>query len=363
MRGDTLIQRHPPTPPTLVGDFHSGPHRVAQYNADRGYPYDEASYGVPGVINHERIPSRTSHVGSHTGEGVGLGIQYDGYGASEYYHDGQINGRPSSQGVFSPPTPRSTNDDDYTTRSSRSVRSKGTSSPPRRHDSPQPKPTPKARKAKVAKGEKVKTPKLTAPLSVLTETLRHIPVKDMEAWVNRSADVRCKEAEKRNGYVTRPMNSFMLYRSAYAERAKAWCLQNNHQIVSSVAGESWPLEPPEVRDRFNEYAKIERINHQNAHPTYKFSPSKAAAPPRKRKDEWSDEEPSDLEDAEWAPDNGRRSRQTKRFQRSISYPPNLGPPEYVDRSFGHNANGMMRSSWEMTNEDCRIPKRAHGCAL
>ncbi|KAF1930770.1 uncharacterized protein M421DRAFT_418248 [Didymella exigua CBS 183.55] len=354
MRGDTLIQRHPPTPPTLVGDFQSGLHRVAQYNADRGYPYEEVSYGVPGVVGHEGIPSRTSHVGSHTGERVSLGMQYDSYGAPGYYHASQTDGRPDSQGVFSPPTPRSTNDDDYATRSSRSVRSKATASPPRRQDSPQAKLAPRARKAKATKGEKAKTPKLTAPLSMLSDALHQVPVKDMEAWVNRPADVRRKEAEKRNGYITRPMNSFMLYRSAYAERAKAWCLQNNHQVVSSVAGESWPLEPPEVRDRFNDYAKIERINHQNAHPTYKFSPSKTVAPPRKRKDEWSDEEPSDLDDAEWA-----RSRQAKRFQRSISYPPNLAPPEYLERSYGPNANGMMRSSWEMTNEGRPMPMPMH----
>ncbi|KAH6615165.1 hypothetical protein C7974DRAFT_60268 [Boeremia exigua] len=354
MRGDTLVQRHPPTPPTLVGDFHSDLHRVAQYGADGGYSYSEAGYGVHG---HEGIPLRAAHAGSH-GEGVGLGIQYEGYGASEYYHDGQA-GHPGSQGVFSPPTPRSTNDDDYTVRSSRSVRSKASASPPRRHDSPQPKPTPKARKAKAAKADKAQVPKLTAPLSLLTERLHHIPVKDMEAWVNRTADVRLKEAEKRNGYITRPMNSFMLYRSAYAERAKAWCLQNNHQVVSSVAGESWPLEPAEVRDRFNDYAKIERINHHNAHPTYKFSPSKAAAPPRKRKDEWSDEEPSDLDDAEWAPESGRRSRPSKRFQRSISYPPNLGPAEYVERPYGHPPNSMMRSSWEMTNEGRPMPMPMH----
>lgn len=193
---------------------------------------------------------------------------------------------------------------------------------------------------------------------MLTDALQHIPVKDTEAWVNRPADVRRKEAEKRNGYITRPMNSFMLYRSAYAERAKAWCFQNNHQIVSSVAGESWPLEPPEVRDRFNEYAKIERINHQSAHPTYKFSPSKAVAPPRKRKDEWSDEELSDLEDSEWGPER-RRSGQAKRSQRSISYPPNLAPPEYLERSFGPNTDGMMRSSWEMTNEGRPTPMPMH----
>lgn len=153
------------------------------------------------------------------------------------------------------------------------------------------------------------------------------------------------------------MNSFMLYRSAYAERAKSWCLQNNHQIVSSVAGESWPLEPTEIRELYNEYAKIERINHQNAHPTYKFSPSKAAAPARKRRNEWSDEEePSDLDDAEWAPGSGSsRSRQARRAERALSYPANGLGIEYFDRSFGPNGNGMNRSSWEMTNEGRPVP--------
>ena len=104
-------------------------------------------------------------------------------------------------------------------------------------------------------------------MSVLTKDF-DVPIKNLEDWVNRPFDVRKREVEKRNGYITRPMNSFMLYRSAYAERAKSWCLQNNHQVVSSVAGESWPLEPSEIRDMYNEYAKVERINHQNAHPTY-----------------------------------------------------------------------------------------------
>ncbi|KAF2763737.1 hypothetical protein EJ03DRAFT_283525, partial [Teratosphaeria nubilosa] len=103
----------------------------------------------------------------------------------------------------------------------------------------------------------------------------------MDAWVNRSAEVRRQEVEKRNGYVTRPMNSFMLYRSAFAERTKHWCLQNNHQVVSSVAGESWPLEPQEVRDQYNDWAKLERANHAAAHPGYKFSPSKSTNKRRK----------------------------------------------------------------------------------
>jgi hypothetical protein len=173
----------------------------------------------------------------------------------------------------------------------------------------------------------------------------------MEEWVNRSVETRQKEVEKRNGYVTRPMNSFMLYRSAYAERTKQWCVQNNHQIVSSVSGESWPLEPPAIRELYNEYAKIERINHQNAHPTYKFSPSKTPVPPRKRKGEFPDDEPSDVDDSEWNPGQGRsRQRQPRRADRSLGYPANAMNGEFFDRSFGPNETGMNKPGWEISSD-------------
>ncbi|KAI5855677.1 hypothetical protein BZA05DRAFT_369184 [Tricharina praecox] len=142
---------------------------------------------------------------------------------------------------------------------------------------------PRKRKAPGEKADRLKLPKLTKPLSELTRDYHHLPVRNMESWVTRSAETRWQEVEKRGGYVTRPMNSFMLYRSAYAERTKLWCLQNNHQVVSSVSGESWPLEPPAVREKYNEMAKLERFNHQAAHPGYKFSPSKAQNNSRKRK--------------------------------------------------------------------------------
>jgi hypothetical protein len=190
-----------------------------------------------------------------------------------------------------------------------------------------PRPT---RKKKNAVSEKHKTPTLTAPLSVLTKDMTNVPVRDMEAWVKRSTEERMKEAEKRNGYITRPMNSFMLYRSAYAERTKTWCLHNNHQIVSSVSGESWPLEPPEVREFYNELARIERMNHQNAHPNYKFSPSKpgvaASNKKRARTESDNESEPSDLDDPDWGAGNGMRNRPAKRPGRDAGYPAraNLG---------------------------------------
>lgn len=181
----------------------------------------------------------------------------------------------------------------------------------------------KSKKSKKTKLDKSKTPHLTAPLSVLTKDM-DVPLKDMDEWVHRPAEVRRQEVEKRNGYVTRPMNSFMLYRSAYAERTKQWCLQNNHQVVSSVSGESWPMEPPEVRDQFNEWARIERANHAAAHPDYKFSPSKTSS--KRRKDEDSDEdEPDGLDDPDGEYRGGRSVRQRRQI---IKDDPSLLPSSH-----------------------------------
>jgi len=183
----------------------------------------------------------------------------------------------------------------------------------------------------------------------------------MEEWVTRPAEVRMKEVEKRNGYVTRPMNSFMLYRSAYADRTKLWCLQNNHQIVSSVSGESWPLEPPEVREQYNEYAKIERDNHQKAHPGYKFSPSKTQGPGKKRKGTSDDEagEPSDLEDPDfgWGAPSQRKSKnkQSKRQTKEAGYPAN----SVFQQSFGSRPleprMEWNKSSYQATNPGKALP--------
>lgn len=214
----------------------------------------------------------------------------------------------------------------YTPEGSRSVRSTKTARP----------------KKQAKDNEKAKVPKLTAPLSVLTKSYDHIPIKDMNAWVNRSDESRMKDVRKKNGYITRPMNSFMMYRSAYAERTKIWCLQNNHQVVSAVSGESWPMEPPEVRDLYIEYARRERENHAKAHPGYKFQPTKMDTSSKKRKGtqrELSDEEASDLEDTdyEWRTTVDRKGKGKARI-----FKPALDDyiPSSLERStYGYNNPG------------------------
>lgn len=217
------------------------------------------------------------------------------------------------------------------------------------------------RKPSTEKSEKPKVPKLVEPLSGLTASYDHIPVKDMESWVRRSSETRRQEVEKRGGYVTRPMNSFMLYRSAYADRTKFWCLQNNHQVVSSVSGESWPLEPLEIRDKYNELAKIERSNHQAAHPGYKFCPSKTQNGKKKKEVKGPEEsEASELEgfpddDADYVGSMGG-ARGAKKTARGGKKSPkgssqNRGTPinGFIGLCYDHTEGGAQRSSFIHNN--------------
>ncbi|KAJ5762353.1 uncharacterized protein N7511_005735 [Penicillium nucicola] len=114
-----------------------------------------------------------------------------------------------------------------------------------------------------------------------------IPIKDMDAWVARPAEIRRKEA-KAKGRISRPMNSFMLYRSAYSERTKRLVGVTNHQVVSRIAGQGWKLEPPNIRKKYEDLAKVERDAHAATHPEYKFSPNKQGqAQPVKGREEGS----------------------------------------------------------------------------
>lgn len=149
--------------------------------------------------------------------------------------------------------------------------------------------------------DKSKVPKLTVPLSELTKIYEHIPIRDMEAWSTRSLEERVLERGK-GGRVRRPMNSFMLYRTAYAERCQVWCAQNDRQTVSSICGASWKLEPPEIKQYYVNCAMVEARNHLDAYPDYRYMPRNLE---KKRKrpapEDEDDAEPSNPQDPKHRP--------------------------------------------------------------
>ncbi|KAH8663147.1 hypothetical protein BGZ60DRAFT_541759 [Tricladium varicosporioides] len=355
-----------------------GLHHLVQHNSDTSYPQEHyehnegvhlhSNYGSP---YHSQADEKVYHSQQHQPRYVhqhqqhqyhdsSSGIQYDNF-HPEYqntmYHDRY------STPSMSPPTPSM---DMLRTRSGLGIQ---------RNQQLRPKPEARSRIEKVTKAKKVKkekakaekkVAKLEKPLSELTKDWKHAPVADIEAYVNRSAEERRKEVEegKIPGKVKRPMNSFMLYRKAYQNRTKDWCLQNNHQVVSQVCGDSWPLEPEDIKEQFNEWARIERINHQNAHPGYKFSPTKPGtvkATKRKRSEPLTDE--SELSDYDWGNGTTKRTRKSRPSHqadppqnRSIVYPTTRSAYQYSSResSVEPSYGSYNKSSYQATNPG-RLP--------
>lgn len=222
--------------------------------------------------------------------------------------------------------------------------------------------TPKKKKERAKAPKKVA--KLEKPLSELTKEWTHIPVVDIEAYVNRSSEVRLEEVAngKVPGKIKRPMNAFMLYRKAYQNRTKDWCLHNNHQVVSQVCGDSWPLEPEHIRTQFNEWAKLERSNHQLAHPGYKFTPAKPrnSQVNNKRKFDGEHGEGSDLDDFDWttgkATSRSRSRARTPMLDPDADYQPSrVVYHPYPAVSAQRMVPSQNRSAFQYTNPGKPLP--------
>ncbi|KAL6239059.1 hypothetical protein BDW75DRAFT_166013 [Aspergillus navahoensis] len=193
---------------------------------------------------------------------------------------------------------------------------------------------------------------LAEPLSVLTKDMMHVPLKDMESHVNRPIEERLADTAKNDGKIPRPMNSFMLYRSAYANRVKEYFRQQNHQVVSSASGASWNMETPEIRAKYERLAVIEKRNHLKAYPGYKFTPAKD-----KKKRSILDD--SHSFSGEFTPEGSPAQRNIS--QLSTFSTPELGngwnsgqptPPDMGDH--GLPTNGYFPPSWP-TSHPARPP--------
>ena len=221
---------------------------------------------------------------------------------------------------------------------------------------------PKRRKG--GKKDASKKSKLEKPLSELTKHLEHIPIKDTETWVNRSTEERQKEVGG-DGFIKRPSNSFILYRSAYADRCREYEKSNNHQDISSMAGASWAIEAPEVRKQYEDWAKTERENHQAAFPDYKFKPQTQEAKARKRKGKLDDDslEESDPEDPTFHLGRGAtpgslrstRMKKQRRNYRENSYTPSLGSDDGWGTPNHFGSSLQNPSYYRSTNPEKPLP--------
>ncbi|KAM0203435.1 hypothetical protein ACHAQI_010298 [Fusarium lateritium] len=256
---------------------------------------DDSSVYEPSTVYSQR--SDVSFQANYTG---GLGITSNPYGPlpDEVGYNTHLPYTPEA----SPPAPCQTSDA-ITTRSGLSIAKKSLTA-----KSPAVK---SGRVQKRSRAEKTKNASsmLSKPLSEAAKDFPDIHVADIKTFVQRSTQDRLAETSrnKKVGQIKRPMNAFMLYRKAYQEVAKTQCAQNNHQHVSKVCGAAWVLEPAPIKEAFDQWARTERVNHQQAHPGYKFTPSK----PRKVRREGDGDEGYSDNDSEWNAGRGRSSAARK----------------------------------------------------
>ncbi|KAH8808203.1 hypothetical protein F5884DRAFT_857745 [Xylogone sp. PMI_703] len=266
---------HSPLPPHQSNLYHPGMQHLAEHGTNvpipvprEQYMTDEAvhlhsAYNSPMPQHAMPYPQYTQpprFYQQHQYHDSGLDVQYDGFRAGPPNSTHQYSTPPVDSPML-PPNEGMRGDlppqRPETSHSRASTRAKTT----------KPRKTPKNR----SKAEKDGV-RLEAPYSEMAKGREQSIIAEMETWVNRPVAIRLREIEtgKNPGKVKRPMNCFMLYRKAY----KTLCSENNHQTISKMCAESWVLESEEVKERFHEWARVERENHQLAHPEYKFSPSK-----------------------------------------------------------------------------------------
>ncbi|KAI0596261.1 hypothetical protein F4775DRAFT_594499 [Biscogniauxia sp. FL1348] len=257
-------------------------------------------------LTHSPYPQPGSHPHSYPGAGL---YQHGGYqiDPSPYPQLPDMGSSTTPHNAYSTPAtspPTSLQNDPMTTRSGRTVaRSYGEPAlGPQSSRVAKPTSRPKKRR-RAAENRRAggqgggkggpgtggaKEVDLEAPLSVLCQDveLAEGPDVDIGEYVRRSPEQRRAEvAASKDQKIKRPMNAFMLYRKAYQNRTKALRKQHNHQFISQVCGVGWNMEPQDLRDHFDELAKVERENHRLAFPDYKFSPTKNPAPKKADEEE------------------------------------------------------------------------------
>ncbi|KAI1776488.1 hypothetical protein F4818DRAFT_350988 [Hypoxylon cercidicola] len=306
-----LIQHNASAPPTDVhSQISSNPHSryssPAPQSQHMSMPvYDQGPYGTApaptygGYQQHQHYQMENSPY-----------PQLPDTGSSLTPHNAY------STPATSPPTPLQ-RIDGMTMRSGREINnnraSSGTPLGPNmariEKSSPKPRSGAGARKAKKRKGKSDKPPAvvLDAPLSVLVKDITSVQDTDIAEYVNRSPDTRQNEVrDSKDLKVKRPMNAFMLYRKAFQNRTKEWKKHDNHQVISQICGVGWNMEERELKDQFDEWARIERENHKRAFPDYKFAPAKAKSKKStssgSRRAEHDDDDGSDLGNYNWEDD-------------------------------------------------------------
>ncbi|KAF8887741.1 hypothetical protein BD779DRAFT_1525954 [Infundibulicybe gibba] len=83
--------------------------------------------------------------------------------------------------------------------------------------------------------------------------------------------------------VPRPRNAFMIYRSEFWAGEKiSRTIERDHRHISRIIGHCWNQMPEEEKDLWRAKAEVEKLEHEQKYPGYRFTPGLRAKKPIKR---------------------------------------------------------------------------------
>jgi hypothetical protein len=96
---------------------------------------------------------------------------------------------------------------------------------------------------------------------------------DPEVYATRPTEAR-KLKSIEEGKISRPLNSYMLYRKAYQQVARRALRNDQQQHASQAVGLSWnQYEGADVKAKFKALARTDHKMHHDAFPGYKYTPT------------------------------------------------------------------------------------------
>src|ERR1043165_9707603 len=90
-----------------------------------------------------------------------------------------------------------------------------------------------------------------------------------------------KSRRNYRNYPPRPCNSFMIYRREYHQNIRKRfpnIILSEVSVISRSAADEWAQEPPHVKERYIEKARVEKERHMNMYPNNVYCPKKPRRP-------------------------------------------------------------------------------------
>lgn len=95
--------------------------------------------------------------------------------------------------------------------------------------------------------------------------------------------LKASQRPRANGYIPRPRNAFILFRSHFIKSRKvSGAVEPKQSSISKITGSCWRSLPQHEKEIYYKLAKVEELIHAAKYPSYKFSPCRRKTTAAKR---------------------------------------------------------------------------------